>query len=82
MALFIINHKALPVFLTFVDRVNTVARMVCGTDVYRCLHQLCRYLGHPTSSSPNIDQLARDSVQLDQFYTSRFEGEYDSFRNS
>jgi len=27
------------------------------------------YLGHPTSSSPHIDQLARDSVQLTQFYT-------------
>merc|ERR1719339_564828 len=27
------------------------------------------YLGHPTSSSPNIDMLARDSLQFTQFYT-------------
>jgi len=27
------------------------------------------YLGHPTSSSPNIDTLARDSLQFTQFYT-------------
>ena len=46
------------------------------------VHELRRYLGHPTSSSPNIDQLARDSVQLTQFYTARFESKYDSFRNS
>ena len=32
-----------------------------------------RYLGHPTSSSPNIDRLAMDSVQFTQFYTARFE---------
>ena len=58
-------------------RVNTFARMVCGNipelQMSVSVHELCRYLGHPTSSSPNIDQLARDSVQLTQFYTARFE---------
>ena len=27
------------------------------------------YLGHPTSASPAIDSLARDAVELAQFYT-------------
>ena len=37
-----------------------------------CDCEYFRYLGHPTSSSPNIDMLARDSLQFTQFYTARW----------